>query len=69
MMERAMERARELAQTRQARALDAVAARIRETFPRASVTPETDAVAVSGRGLLGRWLQSAELRFLSSVLR
>lgn len=69
MMERAMERARELAQTRQARALDAVAARIRETFPRASVTLETDAVTVSGRGLLGRWLQSAELRFLSSVLR
>jgi len=69
MMERLVERAAQLARARQASVADRVAASIRDAAPGASVEIDGDDVAVRGRGLLKRWLASAELRFLASTSR
>ena len=69
MMERALERAGQIAQARQASVVDAAAVKIGDALPGASVKVEGTDVAVTGRGLLKRWLASAELRFLASALQ
>jgi hypothetical protein len=67
MMEKAIERAEEIAQARQASAIDAVVATIRAVLPGEAVEIDGTDVTVTGRGLLTRWLASADLRFLSSA--
>ena len=69
MMEKAMERAERIASARKAGAVEAVATRLREALPSASVDTADDDVTASGRGLLKQWLDSANLRFFADSLR
>lgn len=69
MFERLAERGAQLAQARQAQAADGVAAAVGGMLPGASVSVEGTDVVASGTGLLRRWLNSAELRFLASAVR
>lgn len=68
-MERLMKRVEVLARARLARAIASVADRVRAAAPSAAVSAGMDGVTVSGRGLLRRWLQSPELRFLGGAQR
>ena len=69
MMERLMERAEQIARARLTGTAEAVAASIREALPSGSVQVEDGDVVISARGLLKKWLSSAQIRFLSSAAR
>ena len=69
MMERAVDRAAQLARARQEQAMDALARSLAGMLPRVDVRVEGAGVVASGQGLLKRWLTSGELRFLGSALR
>ena len=69
MMERLTERGEQLARAGQDAAIEDVADAMREAAPGAAIEIDGDQVAVVGRGLLKQWLDSANLRFLTSKRR
>ena len=66
-MERMVGRGEEIARRAQQVMILQLAARLEEFFGEASV--EGSRVAVSGRGLVRRWLSDSRLRFIGSELR
>lgn len=52
-----------------ARAIARGVARLRDEFPGLEVSAEPDAIVLSGRGLLRRWLHDARLRAIGSLLK
>lgn len=69
MMEKAMERAKRIAEARKAAVVKSVADELRNHAPSATVETTGDDVSVIGRGLLKQWLDSANLRFFADNLR
>lgn len=63
-MERLISRGEEIARHAQRAKVDAVAQRLKDLLGSASV--EGSRIAVSGRGLVRRWLADSRLRFLGS---
>jgi hypothetical protein len=66
-MERLVRRGEEIARRKQHERVLQVADRVKEILGNASV--EGSRIAVSGRGLVRRWLADSRLRFLASDLR
>lgn len=66
-MERLVRRGEEIARQAQQQKVGEVAQRLKELLGDASV--EGSRIAVSGRGLVRRWLADSRLRFLGSGLQ
>lgn len=69
MMEQALDRGAQIAKARQGAAVQTVVESLTRLLPGARVTNDGSEVVATGKGLLARWLNTAELRFLSSALR
>lgn len=67
MMERLVRRGQEIARRSEQEKTGHVAGHLKELLGNASV--EGSRIAVSGRGLVRRWLADSRLRFLGSGLR
>jgi hypothetical protein len=63
-----LKRGEEIARAAQAKKVSAVAHRLRELLRNASITVDDSRVIVSGRGLLWRFLDDPDLRFLGGTL-
>jgi len=63
-----LRRGDEIARAAQAKKVSAVAERLSELLRNASITVDDSRVIVSGRGLLWRFLDDPDLRFLGGTL-
>ncbi|MBV9529250.1 hypothetical protein [Sphingomonas sp.] len=69
MMEKAVERARQLGEARAQSVAEEVRDTVRAELPGQTVEVDGSDLVVTGHGLLRQWLQSADLRFLASRRR